>query len=72
MRKCAVLACLLLAGCGSLQTEKVYLARTDGQRVTCGPYDAQLGDQDGQAMQMRLRQCVSDYQRQGYERVPGP
>jgi hypothetical protein len=61
MRKLMVLAALLvLAGC----TAEVHLrnART-GATATCGPYvdDITTPEREGR--------CISDFQRQGFERV---
>lgn len=62
--------CGALAGCATVQTEKIYLRNAAGMTVTCGPYfNANLAA--GAAAQ-RESQCISDYQRQGYERAPGP
>lgn len=62
--------CGALAACSTVQTEKVYLRNAASVTVTCGPYfSANLAA--GAAAQ-RESQCISDYQRQGYERVPGP
>lgn len=49
----------LATGCGvsaTLQHKKT------GHRVKCGPYDVHVRD--------LLHRCISDYQRQDYERVP--
>ena len=61
---------ILLAGCAT--SEAVYLQNSTGQTVQCGPYT--VGGSIPQAnvrVQERLRDCVADYQRQGYERTPG-
>lgn len=96
MKKWAVLAGLLLAGCSQkpVQSEIIYLARGDAV-VKCGPYVAErnLGralERAGAGFQgnlarydaahasevvtpiTQLRQCVMDYQKAGYERVPAP
>ena len=57
-------AALLLIGCSS--TSK--LAHPDGRRAECGGSYA-YGIHSS-ASQARDRDCVQDYQRQGYERVP--
>ena len=65
------LLALGLAGC--VTSEKVYLKNADGHTVTCGPYTAKGGlPQQEMMAQPKLRDCVADYQRQGYERVPNP
>lgn len=64
---------VLLGGCAA-DTETVYLANPQGQRVQCGPYkDDLIGNTGGaNGLERRLRQCVEDYQRAGYQRVMGP
>lgn len=71
MRKMAFLALLGLAGCAA-PSETIYLAR-GADRVQCGPYKEEpfaVGDQ-APILEKRLRDCVSDFQRQGYQRVSG-
>jgi len=70
MKRWSVLL-VFVAGCASSET--VYLANANGQKVQCGPYRGygSLPMQARQA-QISLRDCVDDYQRQGYNRVPGP
>lgn len=60
-----VFASLVLAGCG---TEPVYLRNMAGAMVQCGPYDNRAIQSIASAD--RERQCITDYQRQGYERAP--
>lgn len=70
MNKGAFIALLALAGCAA-PTEAIYMAKGT-ERVQCGPYKEEpmaRGDQTG-ILDARLRACVSDYQRQGYNRVP--
>lgn len=63
-------ACAALAGCSTVQTEKIYLRNAAGVTATCGPYfSANLA---AEAAAQRESQCIGDYQRQGYERFPGP
>lgn len=63
---------LLLAGCLALTgcTEAIYMRNMAGMIATCGPYRStgisSLSTPD------RERQCITDYQRQGYERIPAP
>lgn len=56
--------CVALAGC----TEAIHLRNPAGMVATCGPYKAvgieTIANADREA------NCVRDYQRQGYERVP--
>ena len=60
----AALAGIVLLGCSSAVT----LRHRDGRVVTCGPYTA-VGFSILTAPQ-REAQCISDYQRQGFERAP--
>jgi uncharacterized protein YceK len=57
-------AALLLTGCSST----IKLQHPDGRRAECGGSYA-YGIHSF-ASQARDRDCVQDYQRQGYERVP--
>jgi hypothetical protein len=71
MRLAIILCALIVAGCATSET--VYLRNMARQAVQCGPYDAGLNDTNARIIaESQLRNCVSDYQRQGYERVPGP
>lgn len=65
MKKWGVLACLLLSGCAVSDT--VHMEKA-GQRVTCGPYANAMGIGSAGPIDA-LRDCVSDFQRQGYQRV---
>lgn len=60
-----------LAGCAT--SEIVYLKNPNGAMVQCGPY-THYGNipTANLTTQIDLRDCVTDFQRQGYERVPGP
>ena len=63
----------LAAGCvlGIGGTDKVYLRHTEtGHTVECGPYKYALNIPDKQIAFNQERACITDYQRQGYERVP--
>ena len=66
-----ILMAIGLAGCAS--SEKVYLKNASNQVVKCGPY-TNYGNipHANVTTQIQLRDCIADYQRQGYERVPGP
>lgn len=56
---------LLLAGC---TTTPITLRHADGRVAKCGPYPA--SGIPATAGAMREAQCIQDFQRQGYERVP--
>jgi hypothetical protein len=61
-----LLSCLLFAGCAS---EAVMLKHPQtGATVTCGPYRSFAGFGDDYVRSMS--QCISDYHRQGFERIP--
>ncbi len=63
---------VLVASCVS--SEVVYLKNNvTGHVVQCGPYTRGGNIPAAQnATLSELRYCVTDYQRQGYERVPQP
>lgn len=66
---CTVAVCLLAAGCSA--TMPVYLKHIEtGQIVQCGPFP-NLGMR-ATAAAFHENQCITDYQRQGYERAPSP
>lgn len=70
MKKLSVfIALTMLAGCSA--AEVVYLKNPTGETVKCGPYHSMTGPQERLAL-TSLRECVSDYQIQGYHRAPGP
>ncbi len=59
---------LVVAGCS---TDPVHLKHEGtGQIVQCGPYDNRPINSFASAE--REIQCIRDYQRQGYERIPSP
>ena len=60
----ALAALVLLVGCSST----IKLQHPDGRRAECG--SSYMYGIHSFAAQARDRDCVSDYQRQGYERVP--
>lgn len=60
-----LLLALLLAAC---QSPPVHLTHPDGRTAQCGPYSS-VGLR-GIANADRERQCIQDYQRQGFERTP--
>lgn len=59
------LAAFLISGCAE-HTETIHLSKGT-ERVTCGPYTWLGGI--GEAERVSLRECVADFQRQGYQRV---
>lgn len=64
----ALLLCSwLLAGCVA-KTVPITLRHTDGRVVQCGPYLAEAFVATASAI--REGQCIQDFQRQGFERVP--
>ncbi len=65
-----ILPVLLLAGC-SVTSERVVLQNSAGDTKVCGPYevwDFSYTETSSSIADRRLRQCITDYQRQGYER----
>ena len=63
-----LMALAFLAAC---TTAPVYLKHMEtGQVVTCGPYDNRPLQAASSAY--RESQCITDYQRQGFERTPTP
>lgn len=56
---------LLLSACS---TQPIYLANAAGQTAQCGPFPA-TDYINASAAPYREAQCISDFQRQGYERV---
>lgn len=72
MRAVVLALALACAGCSSMipETETIFLAKGD-ERVQCGPYrpDLMADDNMGRA-ESNLRNCVEDYQTQGFKRVP--
>ena len=55
------------AGCAT-PSETVHLRMGDSV-VQCGPYDG-YGGTEIAINEKRVRDCVNDYMRQGYQRVP--
>ena len=64
----------VLGGCVT-QSETVHLENDEGETVRCGPYSATRYDgllsnrADREFVRAQLRDCVGDYERQGYRRV---
>lgn len=58
---------VLVTGCTSAVTLR---HPATGAIAKCGPYTMALGIGSVYTAMERERQCVSDYQRQGYERAP--
>ena len=54
-------------------SEIVYMKNDAGKTVKCGPYTT-AGNVNAAAMtsHQKLRDCMMDYERQGYKRVPEP
>lgn len=67
--KSLILACAALALVSCAAPGPVFLRNMVGATVKCGPYPVDARGSDSSAQ--REAQCISDYQRQGYERVPG-
>lgn len=63
----ATFAALLLSACS---TNPIYLSNAAGKTVQCGPFPA-TDYINAAAAPQREAQCISDFQRQGYERVSG-
>ncbi len=62
-------AFLVLAACA---TAPVNLRHPGtGQTAQCGPYPGYTGAEQAASVAREAR-CISDFQRQGYERVSGP
>ena len=66
-----ILMAISLAGCATSAT--VYLKNASNHTVQCGPFtDYGNIPSANVTTHNRLRGCIADYQRQGYERVPSP
>jgi hypothetical protein len=59
---------LLLAGCST--TPDIVLRNTAGQTARCEGFFVASGWGRSQLLSKLQRECVDDYQRQEYERVP--
>lgn len=69
MRRMMVLLAVIVAMVAGCMTSPVTLRHAQtGQTVKCGPYRA-FGD-FALPSALRESQCIQDFQRQGYERVP--
>jgi hypothetical protein len=65
----ALAICLCAMALGACTSPvKLYNART-GQAVQCGPYASDMVTGTN-AYAVREAQCIQDFQRQGYERMP--
>lgn len=64
-------ACPVLAGC--VTVDPVYLKDANGHTAQCGPY-TELANipMETEGAEVKMRTCVSGYERQGYERVAPP
>lgn len=66
MNRILIASSLLLAGCS---TDPVLLRHPQtGQMEECGPYPTITQSQAAAAVELE-RGCITDYERQGYERV---
>ena len=63
--------CALLSGC--VTVDPVYLKDANGRTAQCGPY-TELANipMETEAAEVKMRTCVSGFERQGYERVNAP
>ncbi len=59
---------LFLAGCG--MTPDIVLRNSAGQTARCEGFFVASGWGRSRLLSRLQRECVDDYQRQGYERVP--
>lgn len=67
-----VAVCMILSSCAGVG-EIIFLQNAAGEIVQCGPYSAGLYTAvERQAAARQLRECVADYQRGGFERIPRP
>jgi hypothetical protein len=64
----AGLSALLLAACST--TPDIVLRNSTGQTARCEGFFVASGWGRSQLLSKLQRECVADYQRQGYERVP--
>ena len=68
VKRLLVVGLVVLSGCAEEFTGRTVMLRNAmGQTATCGPY---YRDSIGSnSMALRESQCISDFQRQGYQRV---
>jgi hypothetical protein len=61
----------LLGGCATARA--VYLRDANGNMAQCGPY-TKLGNipMEDEAVEIKMRSCVSKLELQGYERIASP
>jgi hypothetical protein len=64
----AGLSALLLAACST--TPDIVLRNSTGQTARCEGFFVASGWGRSQLLSKLQRECMEDYQRQGYERVP--
>jgi hypothetical protein len=71
MRKTMIFAAVALTLAGCTTSETIHLRNSTGQVVQCGPY-THYGNMPAAGAENRaeIRDCVADFQRQGYDRVP--
>ena len=71
MKRTSMILLTLTVIIGCATSEIVYLRNNVGDLVQCGPYTNYGNIPNSVASsRIQLRDCISDYQRQGYERVP--
>jgi hypothetical protein len=68
MRHCLLAVAAFLTGCST--TPDIVLRNSAGQTARCEGFDVASGWGRSQLLSKLQRECVEDYQRQGYERVP--
>jgi hypothetical protein len=74
MYKILILGSLILSACVSSNTvylRQVYYNAQTNEIVQCGPFTV-LDYREERTILASLSDCVEDYQRQGYERMPEP
>ena len=73
MPKNIALAVMLASLVACATSETAYMKNDAGEIVKCGPYTT-AGNVNAAAMtsHQKLRDCMMDYERQGYKRMPGP
>lgn len=68
---CLLCTCALAAGC--VTVNPVYLKDANGHTAQCGPYKELANiPMETEAAEVKMRKCVSGYERQGYDRVASP
>jgi hypothetical protein len=65
---CVLVVAVFFTGCST--TPDIVLRNSAGQTAQCEGFDIASGWGRSQLLSKLQRECVEDYQRQGYERVP--